>query len=937
METIVNLLCNKPISSLKIGKSFIRWAVFFSLSILMHHPAAAQIPVLQRGYDANVSGANLSETILTTNNVSPSTFGRIFSLPVDGNIYAQPLYVPNLTINGGKHNVVFVATMKNIVYAFDADTQGPPLWELNVSSTIAGSTPVPIVDFAGTNSSSIPGTVGIESTPVIDSTTNTIYFVSNTLESGNIVFRLHAVDITTGAEKFGGPVVISGSSTFNGNTISFNPSVENQRTALTLSNGQVIVAFSSHGDIWLYYGWVMSYNASTLAMTAIFNPAPSNYATGIWQSGRPPVVDSAGYVYLFTGNGISINSTPAQPTADGVNNFAESALKLDPKTLKVIDYFTPANFQYLDENDFDLSSSGPSLIPGSNVLIGGGKLGNLYLLNTQNLGKMQTNDAGVLQNVQATSGENHGGTVIWSRSTAAGGPLIYNAGDIDNVKAFSYNPQTSNIITTPVSTSYNWYLATGGIMALSANGDNNGIVWVSVNSQGEPDTRIPPGELVALNAGNLSQELWDSTMIASRDDLGLWSKYVPPLVVNGKVYMATQSNQVVVYGLLSSSGAATVTAWPPRRDALGGQANYLISALSPTGSNLSATWSVSGLPTGATGLFLIDAQGRTNLQVSVNGTTPQGIYTLNLTANVAGTQTKQTVLLNVPLAAAVTPITAIADSQISPHTQEAAIDANISTFWKTLDTATPTTYPHSISLDLGSTQSITGVSYLPRQDGCVDGTAFQYEVYLSNDNVNWLTQPAGSSFDYGPAWRSYACDNQTFPQIQTISFPATNARYVLLNFLDAVEYQTPFDSTPWASAAELKVYVANTSEPQVTLTSSSGSIVAGQGITFTATVSGNAPTGTVQFYVNGVAFQSPVTLSNGRASLITTGLDIAGTDVVTVSYSGDANNAANTSLTPLTESVIPSPVPVPALPWIYQFLLTIILFGIGVWISTKSI
>ena len=256
--------------------------------------------------------------------------------------------------------------------------------------------------------------------------------------------------------------------------------------------------------------------------------------------------------------------------------------------------------------------------------------------------------------------------------------------------------------------------------------------------------------------------------------------------------MATQSNQVVVYGLLPSSGAATVTAWPPRRDALGGQANYLVSALSPTGSNLSATWSVSGLPTGATGLFLIDAQGRTNLQVSVNGTTPQGIYTLNLTANVAGTQTKQTVLLNVPLAAAVTPITAIADSQISPHIQEAAIDANIRTFWKTLDTATPTTYPHSISLDLGSTQSISGVSYLPRQDGCVDGTAFQYEVYLSNDNVNWLTQPAGGSFDYGPAWRSYACDNQTFPQIQTISFPATNARYVLLNFLDAVEYQTPF-------------------------------------------------------------------------------------------------------------------------------------------------
>ncbi len=902
MHTI-NSVFNLLLPNLPACKYLIKPAAFIGLAILFFHSAEAQVSVLQRGYNPGVTGANLNETILTPGNVSSSTFGRIFSLPVDGAIYAQPLYVPNLTINGGTHNVVFVATMKNIVYAFDADTQGAPLWELNVSNTIAGSTPVPITDYVGTNSSNMAGAMGIESTPVINSSTNTIYFVTNTLENGNIVFRLHAADITTGAEKFGGPVVISGTYTFNGNTITFNPAVQNQRVSLTLANGQVIVIFTSHEDSGVYYGWVMSYNASTLALSAVFNPAPSNYAAGIWQSGRPPVVDSSGYVYLFTGNGTSVSS---QPTADGVNNFAESVLKLNPTTLKVIDYFTPSNYQYLDQNDFDLSSSGPSLIPGGNVLIGGGKLGNLYLLNTQNLGKMQTNDAGALQNASVSSGEIRGGVVVWARSTSGGGPLIFNWGASDSLKAFSYNPQTSQINTTPVSTfSGNPLLYPGGMLALSANGDNNGIVWAAINSQGDADHRVPPGELRALNAANLSQELWNSTMVPARDDFGLWVKYAPPLIVNGKVYMVTQSNQLAVYGLLPTSGAATVTAWPPRRDALGGQANYLVSALSATGSSLSATWSVSGLPTGATGLFSTDSHGRTNLQVSTSGTTPQGTYTLSLTANVAGIKTNQTVLLNVPVSAAVTPVTAIADSQVSPHIAEEAIDTNISTFWKTLDSSSPTPYPHSIGLDLGSTQSISGVSYLPRQDGCVDGTALQYEVYLSTDNVNWFTQSAGGSFDYGPAWRSYACDSLTFPPIQTISFPATNARYVLLNVLGAVE-----DGTPWASASELTAYVANTSEPQVALSSSASSITLGQTVTYTVNVTGKTPTGTVQFYVNGTAYGSPVTLSGGRASITSSALNTTGTDVITASYSGDANNAANTVLTPVTETVTSVPVSV---------------------------
>lgn len=846
--------------------------------------ANANMAVLQRGYTPDVAGANLNETILTPSNVTATTFGRIFSLPVDGSIYAQPLYVPNLNVNGANHNVVFVATMKNIIYAFDADSLGAPLWEVNYSNTIPNATAVPITEYIGSNSLNIAGSVGIEGTPVIDPTSNTLYFVTNTLENSQIVFRLHAVDISSGAEKFGGSVIINGSVSYNGTTLNFNPTLQNQRTSLALANGQVIVSFSSHEDAYVYFGWIMSYNAATLNLNALMNTAPANYGAGVWQSGRPPVVDSNGFVYLFTGNAFSINS---QITADGVNNFAESVLKLDPVTLKVIDYFTPANFQQLDIDDQDLSSSGPSLIPGSNVLIGGGKNGWLYLLNTQNLGQLQNNDNGSIQNINVSTGEIRGGTVIWSRSDAAGGTLVYNWGAGDSLKAFSYNAQTQNISHNPVTTfSGQPLLYPGGILAISANADQNGIVWASINSQGDTDHRVPPGELRALNAANPSQELWNSTLLAGRDDFGLWSKFVPPLVVNGKVYIATHSNQLVVYGLLATDGSATVTAWPPLKAAMGDTENFILSAWSSAGIPVAANWSVANLPTGVTAQFKVDNQGRNLLHLSLDGTTPPGSYRLNITANVSGNNTTQSVLLNVISSSEVIAVGAVVDSQMTNNTAENAIDQNIFTFWQTLD---PIFFPHTITLDLGNIQPVTGLLYLPRHDGCVDGTALQYEVYLSPDNANWL-QAAGGSFDYGPAWRSFGCDAQTFPQSQKISFPASYARYVRLNVLGAV-----IDGTPWLSASEVWAYTTNNNQPNITLNSSASSIGQNQTVSFTATVNGNQATGSVQFYANGVALQTPVTLNNGTATLTTSGFNTKGNYLITASYSGDSNNTSSTS------------------------------------------
>lgn len=770
--------------------------------------AQAQTAVYQRGYDANVSGALLSETRLTTSNVAQASFGRLFSLPVDGRIYAQPLYVPGLNVAGkGVHNVLFVATMTNKLYAFDADAAGAPLWSLDFSARFPGTVPVPIADYVATDSLNIAGPVGIEGTPVIDPSSNTLYLVTNTRELGAPVFRLHAIDITSGAEK-ATSAPIAGSVTVGGKTLTFNPALQNQRPALVLSHGQVVLAFGSHEDDYAYYGWVMSYDATALTQTGILNTAPTDdHGGGVWQSGRPPVVDANGYVYLFVGNAWAPSGSSS--AWDGVNNFSESVLKLDPtQGLKIVDYFTPASYQTLDNDDSDLTSSGPTLVPGTNVLVGGGKSGILYLLNTQNLGQMQTGDVGALQAPAVSAGEIRGGPVAWTRSGAAGGTLLFNWGANDNLKAFAFSG--TSIKTTPqaqssgVSTLY-----PGGELVLSANGDNQGIVWAAINGQGDADHRVPPGELHAFNAANVSQQLWSSTANAARDDLGLLAKWVPPMVANGKVYMATSSGQVLVYGLLPTSGNL-MTVWPPHQPVLGGSAAFIVNTMAATsGASVPASYIVGGLPSGATAGFGTDSMGRTVMTITTASTTPRGSYRLQVTATAGSSQVTQAVLLDVPDNSAATAARASADSAQSGNPASNAIDNNTASFWHTQYTGSVPAYPHWITLDLGSTQLVSGLSYLPRQDKCVNGTVLQYEVHLSTDNVNWVEETTGGSFDYGPAWRSYTCSGgKASPQRQSIAFPPTSARYVRLTALGAL-----VDGQPWASAAEVKAYVAKGAVP----------------------------------------------------------------------------------------------------------------------------
>ncbi len=504
--------------------------------------ALAAQPVLQRGYDGNVSGATLTETTLNTSNVAPSTFGMVFKLPVDDAVFAQPLYVPNVTVGTqGIHNVVYVATMSDTLYAFDADT-GVELWSVNFASLLE-ATPVPIADFVFAGNKNIVGNLGILSTPVIDPSTHLMYLVACTLESGTLAYRLHAVNITDGTEPYTN-VLISGS--YGGST--FDARYQTQRVSLVLSGNQVVFGF---GAIQLeyaggYVGWVMAYNKQTLQQSGVFATVTTgNRGGGVWQSGRPPVVDSAGYVYVFVGNGYGGGY-------DGVNNFSESALKLDPANgLKLVDWFTPSNWSFMDNNDLDLSSSGPMLIPGTSLLAGGGKTGELYVLNTANMGKYNSTDSQIVQQEQITNAF-RGGPVYWNRSPANGGPLLYNWGVEDWIKAYPFNGTT--FAASPSDQGSGYQIWPGGVLTLSANGGQpgSGVLWATVVINGDAEDNPPvPGELHAFDAANVSQELWNSEMNPSRDAFGDFGKMVPPLVANGRVYVATWSDQVAVYGIVA--------------------------------------------------------------------------------------------------------------------------------------------------------------------------------------------------------------------------------------------------------------------------------------------------------------------------------------------------------------------------------------------------
>ncbi len=546
-------------------------------------------------FDLARDGVNTNETTLTLSNVNTGNFGKLFSFPVDGYLFAQPLYVPALSIPGnGTHNVVFVATMHDSVYAFDADgLLLQPLWQAKLAALGCPQaftcTSVPTSnDFV--SSRDVLPEIGILSTPVIDPTTNTIYGVAKTQEvSGsttNYVYRLHALDITTGAERSGSPVAIQGKvpgtgTPNSGGFLEFSPQYSLQRPGLALVNNNIYVAFGSAGDDATWHGWIFGYSKSSLSQIAAFASVPngSEGHGGIWMHGNGLAADANGNLYFSTGNG----------GFNGSTNFGDSYLKLSTPGLTIADYFTPYNQQDLDTIDQDVASGGLTLLPDSagttqhpHIMIGCGKNGAIYVIDRDNLGQFNSaNDNQIIQELLNVIGNiivNPLNTttyveVCYSSATYWQGH-VYIGGIDDSLKMFDFS--NGLLSTSAVSQSSTTYQFPGTNPMLSANGSSNGIVWTIENSgtlgAGATGTSTI---LHAYDANNLSNELYNSAQVPS-DAAGAPVKFAIPTVANGKVYIGTQS-AIVVYGVLSSLPQTAAPTFSPLPGTYGSTVSVTIS------------------------------------------------------------------------------------------------------------------------------------------------------------------------------------------------------------------------------------------------------------------------------------------------------------------------------------------------------------------------
>jgi hypothetical protein len=500
------------------------------------------------------SGHNPNETVLTPANVNAATFGKLFSQPVDGAIYAQPLYVENVRVPGkGMRNVVFVVTQRNSVYAFDADSNEgssfEPLWHVSFIHPEDDITPVPNREV---RSNDIQPEIGITSTPVIDLAGGTLYAVSKTKERRGYAQRLHALDIATGAEKFGGPVEVNalvrglGEGSNPRGYVIFRPLPHLNRPGLSLANGVVYGMYSSHGDRSGYHGWVIGHDAETLRVVQVFNTTPNGQDGGIWMSGAAPAIDSDGYLYLSTGDG------SFDPQA-GVSNFGNSFLKLKAEAgkLTLADYFTPYDHLALSSADLDVGGGGVLVLPDSmgsavhrRLLIGCGKGGTLYLVDRERLGGFNpANDAHIVQSIRGAVGP------CFSMPAVFNGRIYMQAGG-DALKAFAVSE--ARISETLVSQSAAPFGYPGATPSISANGIDDAVVWVlrtdAYNEGG-------PAVLYAYAAEDLSRELYNSNQAGPRDIPGPAVKFTLPTIANGKVYVGT-ATALAVYGPLSDEATA---------------------------------------------------------------------------------------------------------------------------------------------------------------------------------------------------------------------------------------------------------------------------------------------------------------------------------------------------------------------------------------------
>jgi hypothetical protein len=518
-------------------------------------PNPQGVSVSTQHNDNTRAGLNDHEELLTTSNVNVQQFGKLFSLAVDDQVYAQPLVAGKIDVGGAPHNVVYVATVNNSLYAFDGD-KGTLYWQRNY--TAAGMRAVRNTDMTGAcggGYTDFSGSIGIVGTPVIDQSTNTIYFVARSTTGTRFVQQLHAVDITSGNERSGSPVDIAATYAGSGdgssnNVIAFDPQRQNQRQGLTLANGVVYLTFSSHCDWGPYHGWILGYDANTFQQRIVYNSTPDGYAAGMWESGTGPAVDANGNLFVVTGNGtVGAGGDPAN-----TRNRGESALKLTPAgaTLQVASFFTPHDYQYLNDYDLDYGSMGSLLIPGSSYYLTGAKNGSLYLLDKDAMGGYQAGGDQVQQVVALGTNANlHCQAAYYHGATR---DYVYVWSENDPLHAIVFDRGTNRLDRSleTLVTNGGPTGQSGAVLSVSSNGTTagTGILWASYAFTGDAEHDVSPGILRAFDANDVTKELWNNRQNVARDGAGSYAKFASPTIANGHVYLPTFSRQVVVYGIL---------------------------------------------------------------------------------------------------------------------------------------------------------------------------------------------------------------------------------------------------------------------------------------------------------------------------------------------------------------------------------------------------
>jgi len=518
-------------------------AVIVGVLLSISHPVT-QAQVTTSQYDNARTGATLSETALTPQNVNPKQFGKLGVMKVDGVVFAQPLFVPGVEIPGkGTHDVLFVATEHDSVYAFDAGRPNdPPLWK---TSFLDEKREVTTLSSHDVSCPFIEPEVGITSTPVIDLKTGTLYVLARTMirhamASNEYFQHLHALAITTGVEKFGGPKLIVASAPGKGDDsnkdqqIAFNPLRENPRAALLLTNGNLFLTWASSCDRGPYHGWVMAYDPETLAQKAALNVTPDGNEGGIWESDTGPAADADGNVFVPTGNGTFNVST-------GGKDYGDSVLKLGLKgsSLAILDYFTPRDQEHMADTDMDLGSAGPVLLPDQpgphrHLVLQPSKDKRIFVLDRDSLGKFHSDRDAIVQ-TQPVKGGGFGAMAYWNGHA-------YYVGEDDALRDYAVN----NGELKPTAASSIKFDG-GATPTVSANGNKDAVVWVA--SKKSSGGRVRQAVLYAFDAANVVQPIYNSATNDAHDGAGMAARFVIPVVVNGRVYLGTRS-EVDVYGLL---------------------------------------------------------------------------------------------------------------------------------------------------------------------------------------------------------------------------------------------------------------------------------------------------------------------------------------------------------------------------------------------------